>query len=236
MSTTPTPTPTTPTTPTPEQQVVQQATTGQEPQKYEYTMADGTRFEADSPAKLMEMVGNRYDHLWQQNKKVETENKEFRQNLANLVNPQPTNGFDQKHYYELWAQDPIKAQTYANQFDPNYQQAVSQLEQMQWNAAAQNFRVANPDFSVNDENIAKLNTLCSQLYPNARVLTAEQMGAAHAFAKNIKLYEVQPVTQNTPPPPPPNPSSPQQQAVDPLTLTQEQLRQYIEEQAQKQGQ
>lgn len=223
-----------------DQQIIQQATTGTStpPTEFSYTMADGQTYKGATPQEVMEAVGKRYDQLYGHKQKLETENAQYRQVVQSLPGQTATQagGFDQQKYWDLLVNNPIEAQSYLFQHTPEYQDVRQNIEAQQWQTNAAQFRTSNPDFAVNDENITKLNTLCQKLYPNASVLSAEQMSAAHAMAVRNKLYEVQTVTP-TPPPPPPNSGITQDNtAPDVNKMDQQQLREYIEAETAKANQ
>lgn len=230
-------------TETTNQAVVQEATQGTTPTEYSYTFADGRVFKDTDPAELAKKVGSRYDELFGHTKTVERENAQYRNIIEGIKSQntahEKTNGFDQAKYYEMWANNPIEAQRYANQYDPEYQQAVQKLQQTEWQNQGAIFKENNPDFPVTDEAIGKLASVADELYPNVEVLTAKQMEATWAYAKQHNLIEVSKVEEKpaVPQPPPVAPkatTSQPTQAVDPYKMTQDELRAFIESEAAKQ--
>jgi hypothetical protein len=223
------------------QQVIDQATTGTSTAaEFTYTFPDNRVYKAPTQAELLEQVGNRYKELYGHAETLKQENAQFRQSVSQLVNGQQTpqtQGFSQEKYLELWTKNPLEANQYLNAHDPTINAAVNQLEQIQWQQQAGQFREANPDFQMTTDNINHLSRVCDQMFPGTKVVTAAQMEAAHLYCQKQKLYGEGTVTQTTqkaPPPPPPTSSGADTQgAPDINKMDQAQLRQYIESLEQK---
>lgn len=226
------------------QQVIDQATTGvtapatQQPSEFTHKFADGRTISAATQGELLAKVADRYDHLYSHTETLKGENAQFRQSVAQLATGQQpqTNGFSQEKYLEMWTKNPLEANQYLNAHDPTINAAVNQLEQIQWQQQAGQFREANPDFKMTTDNINHLSRVCDQMFPGTKVVTAVQMEAAHLYCQKQKLYGEGTVTQTTqapPPPPPPGTGTDTQGAPDITKMDQAQLRQYIESLEQK---
>lgn len=214
--------------------IVQQATTGTTPTEFTYEFPDKRVYKAASEKELLEQVGNRYKELYNHAETLKGENKTFRESVAQLATGQPqttTQGFSQEKYLELWTRNPLEAQQYVNQHDPQYTSAVSKLEQIEWQNQTGAFLAANKDFPMSETNTATLSKVCDQMFPGHGVISAAQMKAAHLYCSSEKMYGEPTVTNTaTPPPVPPQGGSTTNVngAPDINKMDQQQLRQYIE--------
>lgn len=220
--------------------IVQQATTGTTtPTEFTYTFPDNRVYKAATEKELLDQVGNRYKELFGHAETLKEENAQFRQSVAQLATGQQptTQGFSQEKYLEIWTRNPVEAQQYVNQHDPQYTSAVSKLEQIEWQNQTGAFLAANKDFPMSETNTATLSKVCDQMFPGHGVISAAQMKAAHLYCNSEKMYgEPTMTTTATPPPPPPQGSSSTTAngAPDIGKMNQQELRQYIESLEQQQ--
>lgn len=202
-------------------------------QKAKWEFADGKVYEAESPEKLLELVGNRYNELWPEFQRIKSENDTLKEATTGVTETAtPPDQFDQKKYFELLSTDPLGAQRYANRFDPDYQSAVSDLRQVRQMQEANSFKAMHPDFNADDAaEVDKLAKSCMALYPGSELYTAQQMAAAYRFIA-WKPQETKTVNQNqNQPMPPVPPASTASVAVPdkpPEQMTQEELKAYIQ--------
>lgn len=157
------------------------------------------------------------------------------------VQPKPADQYDPAKYYEIFAQDPLKAQQYLDSFNPNVQRAMKVAEQVEDYAISNAFQQACPDFPQGDpraaDAVVEMAGKIMAAY-NTDKLTVPVMVMAHHECVKQNIYPaVTPQivsnptpTPGTPPPPPPSSTSGSEQPVDPWAMTTEKLKEYINSQ------
>lgn len=227
---------------TTDQATIAAATTGVEaPKEYSISFADGKVYKDTDPAKLASEAEKRYNSLYPEYEKLKGENANFRAQAEKMAGVQPANGgFDAAKYYSIWATDPIQADAYKRNFDPEWQKGLKAVEQSQFDRNVSIFCDKHPEFKPTQENAASLAKVCDQLYPGMNVLNPDQIEAAHLKAVQEKYYTVEqvggnvPETPQKPPVPPANTTTANTQTINPEKLNQADLRAYIEAEAAKQ--
>lgn len=204
-------------------------TTAAQPQKMSWDAPDGKHYEG-SPEELFKIASERYNNLYPQYDTLKSENAQFRQQqelIAQATRGQepPSDKFSNQKYWELMQTNPLEAQRYANQFDPEYQRAVTDLRVTRQNQEAAIFKASNPNFEANEANVEKLAQICNNLFPNSEVLTAQQMTAAYAYMSKQAPKPAE--TTTAPPVPPASTVSGTQTTPDWMNMNQDQLKAYI---------
>lgn len=222
---------TTPATPTTAAQTVEPK------QKAKWEFADGKVYEADSAEELLQLVGKRYNDLWPEFKKVSEENQALTQAQQQIIE-EATKGkeegqFDSKHYFELMAQDPLKAQKYANEHDPDYQKAIAELRSIQQIQQANAFRAEVSDFKDDPSEVEQLANACVALFPGSDVFTKDQMKAAYAFTHFRASPGEEPAKSSSPPKPPRGSAGQVPSPINPDAMSKEDLRKMIEKMEQE---
>lgn len=206
-------------------------TPASEPQKLTWDAPDGKHYEG-SAEELFKISSERYNNLFPEYSKIKSEAQLAREQLELVqqatqgVAPQPQNGgFDNQKYWQLMQSNPLEAQRYANQYDPDYQRAVTDLRNTRQNQEAAMFRAEHPDFDANEANVEKLAQVCQELFPGSDVYSSRQISAAHALA--FAASQKQEPRPNQPPAPPAAGSSMPSGTPDISQMDQNQLRAYI---------
>jgi hypothetical protein len=206
-------------------------TTVAEPQKLTWDAPDGKHYEGTAED-LFKISSERYNNLFPEYSKIKNEAQQAREQLEIIQQATtgrsqvPEDQFDQQKYWQLMQNNPLEAQRYANQFDPDYQRAVTDLRTTRQNQEASIFKSEHGDFDANEANVEKLARTCQELFPKTDVYTARQMSAAYALIAGTKPSQ-HTTPAGTPAIPPAGSASQATGAPDITKMTQDQLKAYI---------
>lgn len=155
-----------------------------------------------------------------------------------VVTPtEPT--FDQNKYYQLLAENPIQAQSYAFQFTPeaievrrNQDEQSQFIQGLRLQAEVNKFKADTPDLPLDDSSTALFEAEWNKF---GLPITATNLKLVHSHCVANKVYapasqQVSNVVTQTPLPTLSTPAAGQAtQQVDPNTMTTEQLAAYIKQ-------
>ena len=149
-------------------QVQQTAAAGDRATPLEVKLSTGHVFRGNTQDELLAELTKAQEHATKLIKEQRDELERLKTETAPPpAAPKPTDTYDPNVYYQIWQQDPLKAQQYVDSFDPAKQMMWQTISRMQYQADLDHFKQTVGFYP--DEDQAKAFTkefIASGLQPN----------------------------------------------------------------------